>query len=117
MTCAACSGAVENALRQDPCSFFEACRVMPALHAESFNLIPLGTPLRAKPGVSKATVALLTERADVEFDTDVIKDPSDLVEVVEDAGFDGTLISVTELRPRTDSEVILNHDVSSDVTV
>ena len=49
-------------------------------------------------------VALLAERAEVEYDRDLIKDPAELVEVVEDAGFDGGLISNTD--PKQNTEVI-----------
>ena len=56
-----------------------------ALHAPAY---------RATPGVTKATVALLAHQAEVEYDPSIILDPAALAEVVEDAGFDGAIISV-----------------------
>lgn len=74
MTCAACSGAVEKALR---------------------NL----------PGVQKASVALIQEAAEVEYDPNVVSVEM-LVECVEDAGFDGALISMKCPEGKQQEEVV-----------
>ncbi|GAA6063279.1 hypothetical protein JCM10212_004661 [Sporobolomyces blumeae] len=49
--------------------------------------------LKAHPGVLKATVSLATERATIIYDPNLIGGPRDVVDLVEDAGFDATLAS------------------------
>uniref|UniRef100_A0A060T7N4 P-type Cu(+) transporter n=1 Tax=Blastobotrys adeninivorans TaxID=409370 RepID=A0A060T7N4_BLAAD len=51
--------------------------------------------LEAVNGVSSVAVSLVTERAQVEFDPSVVS-PNELVETVEDCGFEGGLIEVAE---------------------
>ena len=54
--------------------------------------------------MNKANVALLAEQAEVEFDAAIMTNVAVLVEAVEDAGFDGALISVTG-QPRVMTQV------------
>ncbi|BGP13850.1 hypothetical protein JCM10213_002488 [Rhodosporidiobolus nylandii] len=49
--------------------------------------------LRSTPGILSASVALTTERASVTFDPAVIAGVRDIVELIEDIGFDATLAS------------------------
>lgn len=49
--------------------------------------------LKAVPGVKKVSVALATEEAEVEFDSEVSTPPI-IVAAIEDAGFDGALLEV-----------------------
>lgn len=51
--------------------------------------------LEAVNGVSSVAVSLVTERAQVEFDPSVVS-ANELVETIEDCGFEGGLIEVTE---------------------
>lgn len=55
------------------------------------------TALRGVPGVVDARVALLQETAAVEFDS-ARTDPQQLLAAIDDAGFDASLLSVTDAR-------------------
>lgn len=47
--------------------------------------------LRATPGITSAVVSLATERASITYDPTIIAGVRDVVEIVEDTGFDATL--------------------------
>eukprot|EP00271_Cylindrocystis_brebissonii_P007903 TRINITY_DN21809_c0_g1_i1.p1 TRINITY_DN21809_c0_g1~~TRINITY_DN21809_c0_g1_i1.p1 ORF type:complete len:1089 (-),score=224.28 TRINITY_DN21809_c0_g1_i1:538-3804(-) len=51
--------------------------------------------LKAVPGIISVNVALVTETAVVEYDTETVS-PKEVVEAIEDAGFDGELIETEE---------------------
>ncbi|GAA5957613.1 hypothetical protein JCM3765_001455 [Sporobolomyces pararoseus] len=49
--------------------------------------------LRSTPGILKATVSLTTERATISYDPSILGGPRDVVDLIEDVGFDATLAS------------------------
>ncbi|BGP30043.1 Cu(2+)-transporting P-type ATPase [Rhodotorula toruloides] len=49
--------------------------------------------LRSAPGIISAVVSLATERASVTYDPSIVAGPRDIVELIEDVGFDATLAS------------------------
>ncbi|GAA5904874.1 heavy metal translocating P-type ATPase [Sporobolomyces salmoneus] len=49
--------------------------------------------LRSSPGILKVSVALATERATVSYDPKILGGPRDVVDLIEDVGFDATLAS------------------------
>lgn len=53
--------------------------------------------LQTTPGVVKATVSLLAERAEVEYDPSQIDDPEAIRTAIEDVGYTAT--TLTEVRP------------------
>ncbi|KAJ3102894.1 hypothetical protein HDU97_000207 [Phlyctochytrium planicorne] len=50
------------------------------------------TALKSQPGVLKAAVALLTERAEITYDTGIISSDQSIAEVVNDAGFEASVV-------------------------
>lgn len=51
------------------------------------------TALKQVPGIQKVQVSLLTERAEVYYDDQVIRDTHSIVDMIEDIGFGGKLIA------------------------
>lgn len=68
--------------------------------------------LEATKGIVKASVSLITERAAVEFDPTIIS-PEDIVEIIEDSGFDATLISTSSLFPSTENSTPISSTTST----
>lgn len=54
--------------------------------------------LQALPGVERAQVALATEEAEVRYDPKILTTPNQILEAVEDTGFEAILISTGEYR-------------------
>ncbi|GAA6012476.1 hypothetical protein JCM11491_004343 [Sporobolomyces phaffii] len=49
--------------------------------------------LRSTPGITSATVSLTTERATISYDPSILGGPRDVVDLIEEVGFDATLAS------------------------
>ncbi|GAA5981501.1 hypothetical protein JCM5350_004610 [Sporobolomyces pararoseus] len=49
--------------------------------------------LLSTPGILKVTVSLVTERATISYDPSILRGPRDVVDLIEEVGFDATLAS------------------------
>jgi copper chaperone CopZ len=92
MTCGACVATIEGALAKAPGSYSTSSK----LSSGEVEKLMLG---RVVSGVVTAKVALLSEKAEVLFDSQVTK-ASDLKDLIEAVGYDATLIKVWQLQGR-----------------
>ena len=110
MHCSACSTAVESTLRwvrasspglpgtlqRAACGLGAACLLPPADPAHSPHSPPgvayLPAGCRALPGVASASVALLSESAEVAYDSSTLQEPA-ILAAIEAAGFEPRLVS------------------------
>ncbi|RZS08632.1 hypothetical protein BHM03_00039641 [Ensete ventricosum] len=113
MTCAACAGSVEKAIKRLPGIHDAAVDVLndraQVVFYPAFVSIKgmtctsctntVESALQAVPGVHKALVALATEEAEICYDPRFAS-ANQLIEAVEDTGFEATLITTGEDRNR-----------------
>ncbi|KAL2902456.1 putative copper-transporting ATPase HMA5 [Bienertia sinuspersici] len=102
MTCSACAGSVEKAIKRLP-GILEA--VVDVLNNRlKSSSIPLLLILLGVHGVKKARVALATEEAEIHYDPKIVS-YNELLKAVEDSGFEAVLISTGEDRSKVQLKV------------